>query len=801
MKSTLKNKGFIAGALNLVAFFVFVLFGVSCTDEHYGEGQKTEPNPPIIQGDTIISFDKDFKLHHDSWTTSDGLVKADNYFDGYINYLVDGDVVKTLLIDHQIAPVEFVWTPMEETTGSAPEMPYIGHTEGEAKKIDSGKNQILDLAKYERELKISFVGAELPVKVTFWGASLGKTAKVCWPDSITVATQYKDTVKVNGNPIEVVVEGNKFNRVIVTAKCLMHFTDISGDVKTSHSDPLDIVYPRLVPVEFTPGEKIYEGSTGDEKTGVYTFVDRSVEGSIIITRFKSQMELEHYESQDGNLQKSKTTESGIAISKYWVEEKGPKLNLLKMFSGNPIPSFESSVSDLYLKEGFIYAKKYTTVWTYRWDEFNYEKKVYNETEVLYYMREKGKEVAMPFGEATTSWKEYVAGTSTEKSEGNKKYDAYPNGVLYFNGLHTSKTGNLKHQIEGLQVGQEFWVEKEEPKDELINWDYDVTYDPDTKTSTITITENWSESGKKTVVKTLQGDFTFTVSGAQRFFGSNLDFVSGPSLTSDSPEFKLQGDNYVRTVTTTTSVELNYGAVCYAKAISSQKEGYIIYRDKRIDYKFDKANVEYKGLNNPTPTEVEEGLNKYSRKDYRVTFKHNILGEKAATIYLDKLIPVKPDMPDEMGPVDIAKTTQFGRLSWAWDASGKEFVSGTIVTAYGVVSFWNGGYCFTKMTTAEIKDRLGNSLCPENSANYLIPAYITIENKPNKHWVYTDVNGKGRDEIYGTLIEKLEDVSLNEPFFGTPSETSETYQIIDQEGSTRIRVVYKGTVLFDHVFAK
>ncbi len=789
MKSTLLRG--IEKAINLVAIILFVFVFGACTDQHIAGIE--EPDPvPVVPGDSIPDFSS-LKFEHDTWTYANGLAKSEPWYYGYVTIKdKSGNILKEYPYDKEIAPMTISWEPIEETTSSSAQKPFMSSSVSKETATSKGSNQGLAITEFERTTTFKFVGKELVIKGTWGKRSLkGADAEYCRYDSTQYVTQVSDTAKVDGNKIEIVIGDEKYNRVNVTVKTLNHFSDFKNGVKASaHTEKMDIPYSTLVPVNFTPGEKIYEGSTGDEKTGVYTFIDRSVEGSIIITRFKSQMELEHYESQDGNLQKSKTTESGIAISKYWVEEKGPKLNLLKMFSGNPTSSFESSVSDLYLKEGFIYAKKYTTVWTYTWAEFNYEKKVYNETEVLYYMREEGKEVAMPFGEATTSWKEYVAGTSTEKSEGNKKYDAYPNGVLYFNGLHTSKTGNLKHQIEGLQVGQEFWVEKEEPKDELINWDYDVTYDPDTKTSTITITENWSESGKKTVVKTLQGDFTFTVSGAQRFFGSNLDFVSGPSLTSDSPEFKLQGDNYVRTVTTTTSVELNYGAVCYAKAISSQKEGYIIYRDKRIDYKFDKANVEYKGLNNPTPTEVEEGLNKYSRKDYRVTFKHNILGEKAATIYLDKLIPVNPDMPDEMGPVDIAKTTQFGRLSWAWDASGKEFVSGTIVTAYGVVSFWNGGYCFTKMTTAEIKDRLGNSLCPENSANYLIPAYITIENKPNKHWVYTDVNGKGRDEIYGTLIEKLEDVSLNEPFFGTPSETSETYQIIDQEGSTRIRVVYK-----------
>ncbi len=163
-------------------------------------------------------------------------------------------------------------------------------------------------------------------------------------------------------------------------------------------------------------------------------------------------------------------------------------------------------------------------------------------------------------------------------------------------------------------------------------------------------------------------------------------------------------------------------------------------------------------------------------------------------------PSEPDMPNEIGGVDIAKTKQFGGLSWAWDAEGKPFISGTIVTANGVVSFWNGNYCFHKMNTNTIKARLGNSLYTENTNQYLIPSYIDVQSKPNKHWVYTDVNGTARAEVYGTVIEKLDDITLNQPFFGEPSETSETYNITSQDGSVRIMVKYKGATVFDHTFA-
>lgn len=781
----------IEKAIYLVATILFVFVFGACTDEHYGEPE-TNPNPPVIKGDTTVVFDDDFKLNHEIWAISNGLAKADNYFDGYVNYIVNGDVVKSDLIDHQIAPIELVWEPMEETTGSAAERPYIGQKAGEAKATGIAKNQLVDLKNYERECKVSFVGAELNIKGSWTMASLGKVTQGCQFDSITVATQdVRDTVRVNGNKIEVIVDGNKYNRVMAVAKCLIHMTDIKGDVKTPHSDPLDIVYPRLVPVNFIPGDKIYDGSSAIEGTGTYVKVTNE--------SYKSSIKLTHYFSQDGNTLKEEETVSGIASIKTWVEEKGNKMIVPSIEIGNPTVSVEETISDLYLKEGFIYAKKYTTVWTYKWVN-GFEKKVYSEVERLYYRREAGKEVAMPYGETSTSFKNFIAGNSVEKSENNQKYNAYPEGTVNFNGEHKSETGNLKDAISGLNVGQEFWIIKEEPKDEFLKYEKEIIKGSVLKDAQIIITEHWSISGEKILTFTQKGTYTFNVVGPTAPVpGENLSFVSGLSKSMSSTEYKQVAENqFAKTVTTTYGAKMN---LCTVNGIAGATDAYIMYRGEKINFEFESADVEYIGLNNPTPTEIQVGTNKYSRKAYEVTLKHSLLGEKYAIVNVDKLIPMTPDMPDEMGPVDIAKTKNFGRLSWAWDANGKEFISATIVTAYGVVSAWNGGYCFTKMTTAEIKDKLGNSLCPENSSNYLIPAYITIENKPNKHWVYTDVNGKGRDEIYGTLIEKLEDVSLNEPFFGTPSETSDTYQIIDQDGSVRVRVVYKGEVLFDHVFSK
>lgn len=227
-----------------------------------------------------------------------------------------------------------------------------------------------------------------------------------------------------------------------------------------------------------------------------------------------------------------------------------------------------------------------------------------------------------------------------------------------------------------------------------------------------------------------------------------------------------------------------------------------YREEDIEVEFmtkQWENITNQGYNAPLFGDIVKNGETYTRYDASFNIQ-GVYNERnylaSAPVYVD--VYKKPE-PTIDQPIDINKTIQFGRLSWAWTADKKPFITGTIVTKVGIISFWDGGQCFTDMDTNTIKDKLGNTLWPENSSNYLIPNYITIENSPNKHWVYTDINGKPRDEVYGTLIEKLPEVTLNEPFFGIPSTTSETFKITEKDGTVRIKVTYGGKTIFNEVF--
>ena len=774
MKRTLAEV--VVKATRLVAFSLFVIFGAtmtSCTDEHFLE---MEESTDITTG---VDF-SDLKFNHQDWTIGEGIATSQAYYDGYAVITKNGES-STAFFDHQIVPMTLSWTPMEETTSGAAQRQYLGSKAGNEKVIKTTDNQGINLVKYERECKLNFVGAELNIKGSWYKATLWeKDGAYCRYDSTSVATQVSDTAMVNGTKIVVEKDGAKYNRVNVTVHAVNYFTDMPA--KVAHKEQMELTYSTLVPV--IPGAKVYEGSTAVEGTGAYAKVTE--------TTYKSTLTLNHLYTQDGVQTSEQETVSGVANIKTWVEEQGEKMIVDNIEIGNPTVSIENTTSEMYQKQGYIYAVKHTTVWTYTWSN-GFTKKVYAEVERLYYMREEGKAVAMPYGETTTSFKSFVAGTTTEKSENGNKYDAYAS-TINFNGNHKSETGSVNNAISGLTVGQEFWVKN----DTFLSFDKQIIPGNATTDAQIIITEHWSVSGDKVIKFTQKGAYTFSVSEQQRVLGENLTFVSGLNKSTDNQKYSEVKDNqFSRTVTTTYVAKFN---LCEVKAIATATEAYIEYRGEKINFQFATADVEYKGLNNPTATEVTVDGNDYSRKNYSVTFNHTIVGDKAATVLVDKLIIKNPDMPDEIGAVDIEKTRNFGGLSWSWDASGKPFVSGTIVTENGVVSFWNGGYSFHKMTTNEITARLGNSLYPENNNQYLIPAYISIQSKPNKHWLYTDVNGKARDEVYGTLIMKLEDVKLDEPFFGIPSETSETFRITNQDGSVRIKVVYKGSVVFDHVFA-
>ena len=799
MKRTLSEVANLT--IRLVVVFLLVLFGASCSDNNFIGGEEPsieEPEQPETPaGDTLI-VNQDFMLHHGDWSYSNGLATADHYFEGFLTVKVGNEPVSDIDIEHENAPMSISWEPIEETTSSSAEKMYIGQAAGEAKKTESHQNQKINFTKYERECKLEFVGMELTLTGEWYEASFNKADTIgCRYDSTTVATQRMDTVKVDGTKVEVEMNGTKYNRVNVTAKAENHFTDLPAG--TTHKEQMDIEYSVLVPVIFVPGEKFYEGSIA----GNGSYVKASAES------YRSSLELTHIFTQDGAQIKEQETVSGTAVVRTWVETAGPKMIVPSIEIGNPTVSVSTSVSDdFYQKEGNIYAKMYKTTWTYTWAN-GFSKKVYSEVERLYYRREAGKEVAMPYGETSTSFKNFNAGSSVEKSENDKKYDAYPNGVVSFNGAHKSTTGNVNDQIAGLSVGQEFWVEKEAPKDEFLGFDKEIIAGNNNQDAQIIIIEHWSVSGDKEIVFSQSANYSFAVSEQQRVLGEALNFMSGLEKSTNNGKFnEVKENQFVRTISDTYVAKFN---LCEVKAIAGYNEAYIEYRGERINFEFAEATVSYEGINNPTATEVTVDGKLFSRRSYEVSFSHNLLGEKKASVLVDKEKekepepepePEDPTSDPEWGTIDIEKTRAFGRICVTWkEVAGQSklqhFYSGTIVTTKGIISFSNGYSKFTAMDTNVITKEVGNGW---DGAN-LNPAYITVSTNPNVSWQYYDVvSNELVADIHSSKMQTEGGINKEKPFVANGGQAN-VYNITENGNSVKVVITYNGEVLFSEVFAK
>ena len=344
------------------------------------------------------------------------------------------------------------------------------------------------------------------------------------------------------------------------------------------------------------------------------------------------------------------------------------------------------------------------------------------------------------------------------------------------------------------------VKKVNPKDEYVSHTVSKEFDPNTGISTITFHIVGTLS-KRDSVATQKLAHQVIVDGDKNFIRPNNSLTYQEMSSSASESTRTENGNYITTITTNNTFKFNVGNSVVKTVYET---AYTLFRGERVDFISPKSTVMFAGAGNAVDLGVvNNGGKEYNRTQYNLTYQESY--NDVQTNYTNKFnIDVEKEVienPTIDQTIDLGKTKQFGRLSWAWDANGKPFVSGTIITTTGVISFWNGGHNFHAMDVNTITGALGNSLNPENANEYLIPSYINIETRPNKHWVYRDVNGKYRDEVYGTLIEKLEDVTLDKPFFGEPSETSETYTITEGDGTVRVKVVYKGVVLFNEVFSK
>lgn len=451
------------------------------------------------------------------------------------------------------------------------------------------------------------------------------------------------------------------------------------------------------------------------------------------------------------------------------------------------------------RENGNYVQKVTTINTFKFNVGNSIVKTINESAYTIY-RGKPEEFVSPESTVVFAGTDDGMDMGVVPGKDNKDYNRTKYALKYketYNKVETPYSTNFNIDVEKKEeiVTRTFWEARDKGMQYISGSQWRTFF---------TLYEEFSNGTKKNTSKETYIN-VYVIAPEKRIldFGSNEFTFTSLTPGSVSTSNRSGGDK----IYIVTSDLPYYGIFTNKDDKGLTNEYHFIsetatYREEDIEVEFmtkQWENITNQGYNSPLLREVEKNGETYTRYDASFNIQ-GVYNERnypaSAPVYVD--VYKKPE-PTIDQPIDVNKTIQFGRLSWSWTADKKPFITGTIVTKVGIISFWDGGYCFTDMDTNTIKDKLGNTLWPENSSNYLIPNYITIENSPNKHWVYTDINGKPRDEVYGTYIEKLPEVTLNEPFFGIPSSTSETFKITEKDGTVRIKVTYGGKTIFNEVF--
>lgn len=760
MKSTLQKRGISLHLCSLLAvFFISFLFvGCGPMDEEWGDMKK--PTPPVI-GDRIPSF-KGMIFTHGEIKLADASASAEHTLNGDL-------VIKDAKTEVEIGgfPIENVQmaTTIDWAKSTGEGSVYLGQVTGEEKKISTRVDQKLLLTKFERTSTLKFIGKEKSWTVTYEVPSYKKVETYsCVFDSAAVVKQVADTIK--NEVIE--KEGKKVHRIITTSTVRNFFSD-KFEAKKPHTEDILMKDTTYVAVDIKPGEKIYQGSTIIEGSQRYFKLPNG--------NYHSEMKIKSYYTQDGVTSTEEETILAEAKITFGLETN-PTFEVQNIAIGNPTmtPSFQDAASIVKGEEREMVLRTYS--FPFIWQN-GFSKKGSGTVERYYFVRGECR-LAMPTSESSMTFVEYIAGQPTLVGE----YNFYNEGGMYFSGIHntTDKTN--------LEKGQIFKVKVEDKKT-----DFSVDYKIDEKNvSWIIFTEIWTIGGTKTVKFDLSLINNLKVSDRQRVYGEGLVPNGELTKTADNKNFEQKGDIFVRTVTTVYKQKFD---LCDVLATETHTEGYVMYDNKRYDFKTKAADARYKGLNTPTAIETEEGLVKLSRKSYEATFSSSINGDKIAYVNVDKVLPNTPTLPKEWGPIDWEKTKQWGGGSWFWQLGPNNKLIATqgrsIITEKGTILIAEGGFTFTQMDVSTINTRV-SGIFNGRGGNKWTPSKIDyIDEKTNFYWRYESFDGNIDLEVNGGDILLIKDVEKDKPFFETPSDSpASTYKY----NNGRLVIIYKGVTIFD-----
>ena len=116
----------ISLTIRLMVAFVVIVAVSSCTDESY--------NAPEIPGEEIADFQY-LSFNHNNWAYSNGLAKAEPSYNGLVVIKKNGQEVRSISVENQIAEQTITWEPIAEVTSNAAQKQFVEYTCGSVKEI------------------------------------------------------------------------------------------------------------------------------------------------------------------------------------------------------------------------------------------------------------------------------------------------------------------------------------------------------------------------------------------------------------------------------------------------------------------------------------------------------------------------------------------------------------------------------------------------------------------------------------------------------------------------------------------
>lgn len=628
MKKRSPIRGFVVSIFTCLAVLLSTFIFAACTSDYDFEEPETPETPGEEKIDVVLTLNHDWSYNSEEGTAVDAQTA-----NGSIYKTVAGNKQHVEDISQPI-PVNLKWTPLEKNKRSTPyfQIDGLGHSHGEAKEVSQEKVGNITMKTYEQQFKVELVGKTIDIDVSYYIPTyMGYEMVYTVPDSIKLTNQTVTQPEAKTRAT-VVVDEEFRNDLEMTLYRTQY--PLKKVIEDKFIIPAELICP-VEKEDIPDGGKIVEGSEKfyPHPTKPDTYVSEL--DAIIYWSITGQKEQHFYVEYDVKQSISKEQKMTVPT----IEIGYPKIEATNVVT-----------SDEYEKEAFKDYKftKTETEWTNTWSN-GFKDKINSSYEKADAYLEGVKLFEMPWGLHEFSYNKTDILSEKEVTEDQIVYTDY-NTKLNFFGKFGRKDYD-KYACD-LAAEQEFRVKKgDEPQpgnDELVSWKVDKHLNDEGTLSTLTFHLVYSESGPRDSVATQELEHWTKTSEKRRFIKSShgltlLNAAEPKVLSTES--YENEKGHHITTIER--EHNFTYSQDITDQVISGYQEVYTMFRGEKVEFLTSKPVISASGISETDKGEVEDGGEKYNRKNYVLKYKENY-SKKVNALSAEVDIDVKKTaVPEEL----------------------------------------------------------------------------------------------------------------------------------------------------------